>query len=66
VEQEGWGVEHQNLDKELNAEWDTERIAGTAETTWEKAAAEMETAWEKVAVGKKMETEMAKTMAQTE
>jgi hypothetical protein len=40
------------LDKKLNAERDTERIAGTVET-----------AWEKVAVGKK--TEMAKTTAQT-
>jgi hypothetical protein len=39
-------MEHQNLDKKLNAEWDTERIVGTAETAWEKAA-----------VGKK--TEMA-------
>jgi hypothetical protein len=41
------------LNKKLNAEWDTERITGTAETAWEKAA-----------VGKK--TEVAKTMAQTE
>jgi hypothetical protein len=32
AEQEGWGVEHQNLDKKLNAEWDMERIAGMAET----------------------------------
>jgi hypothetical protein len=46
-------MEYQNLHKKLNAEWDTERITGTAET-----------AWEKVAVGKKTET--AKTTAQTE
>jgi hypothetical protein len=49
-------TEHQNLDQKLNAERDTERIAGTVETVWEKAAAEMETAWEKT----------AKTMVQTE
>jgi hypothetical protein len=52
VAQEGWGMEWQHLNKELNAEWDTERIVG-----------KVETAWEKVAVGKKMET--AKTTAQT-
>jgi hypothetical protein len=52
TEQEGRGTEWQNLNKKLNAERDTERIAGTAETAWEKAA-----------VGKKMET--AKTMVQT-
>jgi hypothetical protein len=52
VEQEGWGVEQQNLNKKLNTERDTERIAGMAETAWEKAV-----------VGKKTET--TKTMAQT-
>jgi predicted ATPase len=55
AEQEGWGAEHQNLDKKLNAEWDTERIMGMAKTSWEKAA-----------VGKKTETEKKKTMVQTE
>jgi hypothetical protein len=45
-------AEHQNVDKKLNVERDTERIVGTAET-----------AWEEVAVGKKME--MAKTTVQT-
>jgi uncharacterized protein (DUF1501 family) len=63
VEQEGQGAEQQNLNKKLNAERDTERIAGMAETAWEKAAAETETTWEKAAVGKKMET--AKTTVQT-
>jgi hypothetical protein len=38
VEREGWGADHQNLDEELNVEWDTERIVGTAETAWEKVA----------------------------
>jgi hypothetical protein len=75
AEQEGQGVEQQNLDNKLNVEWDMERIVGTAETAWEKvaagaetawerAAAGAETAWEKAAVGKKTET--AKTTAQTE
>jgi hypothetical protein len=45
-------VEQQNLDRKLNAEWDTDRIMGTAET-----------AWEKTAVGKKTETEKNKTTA---
>jgi hypothetical protein len=40
VEEEGWGVEQQNLDRKLNAERDTERIAGTVETAWEKVAAD--------------------------
>jgi hypothetical protein len=40
VEQEGQGAEHQNLDKKLNTERDTERIAGMAETTWEKGSGE--------------------------
>jgi hypothetical protein len=44
-----------NLDKKSNAEWDTERIAGMAETAWERAA-----------VGEKMETEMTKTTARVE
>jgi hypothetical protein len=52
AEEEGRGAEQQNLDRKLNAERDTERIAGTTET-----------AWEKTAVGKKTET--AKTTAQT-
>jgi hypothetical protein len=43
------------LDWKLNAEQDTERIAGTAETAWEKTAA-----------GNKMETEKNKTTAQAE
>jgi hypothetical protein len=55
TEQEGWGTEQQNLNKKLNAEQDTERIAGMAETAWEKAA-----------VGKKTETAKKTTMAQTE
>jgi hypothetical protein len=63
AEEEGQGAEQQNLDWKLNAERDTERIAGTAETVWEKAAVETETAWEKMAVGKKTETEKKKTMA---
>jgi hypothetical protein len=63
VEEEGQGAEQQNLDRELNAERDMERITGTAETAWEKAAAETETAWEKTAVGKKTETEKNKTTA---
>jgi hypothetical protein len=59
-------AEHQNLDRKLKAEWDTEGIAGTAETAWEKMAVGMETAWEKAVVGKKTETETEKTMAQME
>jgi hypothetical protein len=43
------------LDRKLNAERDTERIAGTVET-----------AWEKTAVGNKMETEKKKTTVQAE
>jgi hypothetical protein len=38
AEEEGWGAEQQNLDRKLNAERDTERIVGMAETAWEKAA----------------------------
>jgi hypothetical protein len=38
MEEEGRGTEQQNLDRKLNAERDTERIAGTAETAWEKTA----------------------------
>jgi hypothetical protein len=30
-----WNVELQNLDRKLKAEWDTEGIAGMAETVWE-------------------------------
>jgi hypothetical protein len=37
TEQEGQGMEQQNLNKKSNAERDMERIAGTAETAWEKA-----------------------------
>jgi hypothetical protein len=48
-------VEHQNLDRKLKVEWDTENIAGTAET-----------AWEKMAVEKKTEIETEKAMAQME
>jgi hypothetical protein len=55
VEEEGRGAEQQNLDRNLNAERDTERIAGMVET-----------AWEKTAVGNKMETEKKKTMAMAE
>jgi hypothetical protein len=55
VEEEGRGVEQQNLDREVNAERDTERLAGTVET-----------AWEKTAVGTKMETEKKKTTALAE
>jgi hypothetical protein len=52
-----WNItaEHQNLDRKLQVERDTEGIARTVETVWEKAA-----------VGKKTETEMEKTMAQME
>jgi hypothetical protein len=50
-------AEHQNLDRKLKAEQDTERIAGTAETARQKAAVGTETVWEKAAVGKKTETE---------
>jgi hypothetical protein len=66
TEEEGWGAEQQNLDRNLNVERDTERIAGTVETAWEKAAAETETAWEKTAVGKKTEMEKRKTTVQAE
>jgi hypothetical protein len=55
AEEEGRGVEQQNLDRKLNVEWDTERIAGTAETAWEKATA-----------GEKTETANQTTMAQSE
>jgi hypothetical protein len=55
AEEEGRDVEQQNLDRKLNAERDTERIAGTAET-----------AWEKTAVGNKMEMEKNKTTVQAE
>jgi hypothetical protein len=55
AEQEGWGVEHQNLDKKLKVEQDMERIVGLAETAWGKAA-----------VGNKTETETNKTTAQME
>jgi hypothetical protein len=44
-------TEHQNLDRKLKVERDTEGIVGMAETAWET-----ETAWEKAAVGTKMET----------
>jgi hypothetical protein len=47
AEQEGQGMEHQNLDKKLNMEQDTERITGTAETAWEKAAVRKKTEMEK-------------------
>jgi hypothetical protein len=53
MEEEGRGTEQQNLDRKLNAEWDTERIVGTVET-----------AWEKTAVGNKMEMEKKKPTAQ--
>jgi hypothetical protein len=43
------------LDRKLNAEQDTERIMGTAETAWEKAA-----------VGEKTETANQTTTAQRE
>jgi hypothetical protein len=68
VEQEGWGMEHWNLDKKLNVKWDTERIVGTAEMVWEKMAArmetvwEMETSWEKMAMRTKTETETENKM----
>jgi hypothetical protein len=55
TEEEGQGVEQQNLDWKLNVERDTERIAGMAET-----------AWEKTAEGNKMEMEKKKTTAQAE
>jgi hypothetical protein len=55
TEEEGQGVEQQNLDRKLNAEWDTERIMGTAETAWEKAA-----------VGEKTETANQTTTVQRE
>jgi hypothetical protein len=55
AEEEGQDAEQQNLDQKLNVEWDTERIAGTAEI-----------AWEKTAVGNKMETEKNKTTVQPE
>jgi hypothetical protein len=54
VEQEGQSAEQQNLDKKLNAERDTERIAGTAERACEKVAV------------KKTETEKKTITAQTE
>jgi hypothetical protein len=43
------------LDQKLNAERDTERLAGTVET-----------AWDKTAVGNKMEMEKKKTTALAE
>jgi hypothetical protein len=55
MEEEGQGVEQQNLDRKLNAEWDTERITGMAETVREK-----------VAVGEKTETANQTTTAQRE
>jgi hypothetical protein len=63
---------HQNLDRKLKVEWDTEGITGMVETAWEKTAVgtetvwEMETAWEKAAVGIKMEMGTEKKTAQTE
>jgi hypothetical protein len=56
-------AEHQNLDRKLKVEQDTEGITGTAETAWEKAAVETKMEMEKkMAQTKKTTAKMEKRM----